>query len=283
MADKLADLSPEDKEKRIAEMKAKMQAAAAKSKTAGGEPAKAPAPAVKTAGSTAAPSAGAAAATVAAAPAVAAPKVVEEVTSTATNGASSNGASNGAAVAAAPLLTAPPLVYVEETAEQKATKEMNRREFLTYAWGAALGLLVLESLGATFLFMYPRFKAGEFGGTFFIGPEAALPASVSRTCGPVAPMPVSTASCRWCTSIPPCSGTPTPGSVAPTPTCRATSRCNGPWEYPKPFTAAPAPRRVAVLRCGLSPARADDPQGPGASAVGFGLSAGRGRAGSGSV
>ena len=37
MADKLADLSPEEKEKRIAEMKAKMQAAAAKSKAASGE------------------------------------------------------------------------------------------------------------------------------------------------------------------------------------------------------------------------------------------------------
>ena len=30
---------------------------------------------------------------------------------------------------------------------------MNRREFLTYAWGAALGLLALEALGATFFFM----------------------------------------------------------------------------------------------------------------------------------
>ena len=37
MADKLADLSPEEKEKRIAEMKAKMQAAAAKSKAASAE------------------------------------------------------------------------------------------------------------------------------------------------------------------------------------------------------------------------------------------------------
>ncbi len=37
MADKLADLSPEEKEKRIAEMKAKMQAAAAKNKAASTE------------------------------------------------------------------------------------------------------------------------------------------------------------------------------------------------------------------------------------------------------
>lgn len=174
MADKLADLSPEDKEKRIAEMKAKMQAAAAKSKTAGGEATTpAAAAAVKTASS---------AAVVTQAPPPAAPKVVEEAKTAAGNGSGahsgSNGTANGAAaIAASPLLTAPPLVYVEETAEQKAKKEMNRREFLTYAWGATLGLLALQGGVGIFFFMYPRFKAGEFGGMFFIGPESALPAT----------------------------------------------------------------------------------------------------------
>ncbi len=43
---------------------------------------------------------------------------------------------------------------------------MNRREFLTYTWGAALGLLVLEVGAGMFGFMYPRFKAGEFGLTY---------------------------------------------------------------------------------------------------------------------
>jgi len=52
---------------------------------------------------------------------------------------------------------------------------MNRREFVTYAWAAALGLVTLEGGLATYLFMYPRFKAGEFGGKFEIGPASALP------------------------------------------------------------------------------------------------------------
>jgi cytochrome b6-f complex iron-sulfur subunit len=88
------------------------------------------------------------------------------------NGAGSNG---GTAVASAPVLVAQPPVIVEETPEQKAKKEMNRREFLTYAWGAALGLIALQAGVGTFFFMYPRFKAGEFGGKFFLGPVSALP------------------------------------------------------------------------------------------------------------
>lgn len=37
---------------------------------------------------------------------------------------------------------------------------------MTYAWGAALGLLTLQVGYATYDFMYPRFRAGEFGGAF---------------------------------------------------------------------------------------------------------------------
>jgi cytochrome b6-f complex iron-sulfur subunit len=44
---------------------------------------------------------------------------------------------------------------------------MNRREFLIYTWGAALGLLTLQSGVASYFFLYPRFRAGEFGGDFF--------------------------------------------------------------------------------------------------------------------
>jgi cytochrome b6-f complex iron-sulfur subunit len=200
MADKLADLSPEDKEKRIAEMKAKMQAAAAKSKAASGEPAKAPAaapPARQSSGDAAIAQAAAPAQAARAVPAEATATVVDEATRNAgsdhpapvapareaaaagavNNGANGAAANGGAAVAAAPLLVAPPLVYVEETPEQKAKKDMSRREFLTYAWGATLGLLALQSGVGIFFFMYPRFKAGEFGGVFFIGPEASLPAT----------------------------------------------------------------------------------------------------------
>jgi cytochrome b6-f complex iron-sulfur subunit len=53
---------------------------------------------------------------------------------------------------------------------------INRREFLTYAWAAALGLVALEGGAATFFFMYPRFRAGEFGGKFELGPASKLPA-----------------------------------------------------------------------------------------------------------
>ncbi|MFN8468228.1 MAG: Rieske 2Fe-2S domain-containing protein [Caldilineaceae bacterium] len=220
MADKLADLSPEEKEKRIAEMKAKMQAAAAKNKAAGTEGEKgkptadetakqAPKPPVST-GEAARVAAAATAKEARAVPAEASPAVIEASTHNAgsphpapvvpeaveakaieeaiqqadhsaaakpastvkSNGGTANG---GTAVAAGPLLVAAPPVFVEETAEQKARKAMNRREFLTYAWGAALGLLVLEVGAGMFGFMYPRFKAGEFGGKFFLGPVSSLP------------------------------------------------------------------------------------------------------------
>ena len=65
--------------------------------------------------------------------------------------------------------------FVEESPEEKAHKEMSRREFLTYGWGGVLGLVTLQSGVGLFQFMMPRFKAGEFGGVFFIGPEATLP------------------------------------------------------------------------------------------------------------
>jgi cytochrome b6-f complex iron-sulfur subunit len=207
MADKLADLSPEEKEKRIAEMKAKMQAAAAKSKAASGEaekPKAAAAPPVTTtvsSGEAAIVAAAATAKEARAVPSEASPAVIEQSTHNAGsqhpapvvpaaveakavneaihqadyaagNGVKSNG---GTAVAAAPVLVAPPPEIVEETPEQKAKKAMNRREFLTYAWGAALGLLLLETTVGMFQFMYPRFKAGEFGGKFFVGPVSSLP------------------------------------------------------------------------------------------------------------
>jgi cytochrome b6-f complex iron-sulfur subunit len=212
MADKLADLSPEEKEKRIAEMKAKMQAAAAKNKAATGEgatgeaekpkpTAEQPAKSTVSSGEAAIASAAATAKEARAVPVEASPAVIEEAThnagsrhpapvvpaavearavneaihqadQAAQNGVKANG---GTAVASAPLLVAPPAEFAEETAEQKAQKAMNRREFLTYAWGAAMGLLLLEVGAGMFLFMYPRFKAGEFGGQFFLGPVSSLP------------------------------------------------------------------------------------------------------------
>jgi cytochrome b6-f complex iron-sulfur subunit len=51
---------------------------------------------------------------------------------------------------------------------------MSRREFLTYAWGAAMAFFAAEAGIASFLFLYPRFREGEFGGKFRL-PESTLP------------------------------------------------------------------------------------------------------------
>jgi cytochrome b6-f complex iron-sulfur subunit len=145
MADKLADLSGEEREKRVAELKAKMQASAQKNKSA----------AAAATPETATPVA-------AVAPVIEAPAAVAPPAPTATNGT--------AAVAS----MAEPLIE-EETAERRAQREMSRRELLTYAWGASLGLLGVTAGVGTFMFMMPRFKAGEFGGDFFLGPESSMP------------------------------------------------------------------------------------------------------------
>lgn len=48
------------------------------------------------------------------------------------------------------------------------TPPMTRREFLYYIWGASMALFMAEFGGAVLWFALPRFKAGEFGGTFEI-------------------------------------------------------------------------------------------------------------------
>jgi cytochrome b6-f complex iron-sulfur subunit len=62
---------------------------------------------------------------------------------------------------------------------------INRREFLTYAWGAALVLLTAEAAVTSYLFMAPRFKAGEFGGKFLLGLANTMPSTAA------APLPNS--------------------------------------------------------------------------------------------
>lgn len=52
---------------------------------------------------------------------------------------------------------------------------INRREFLNFAWLASLGFLSVSMGGMTFLFSMPRFREGEFGGTFTIGRYSDLP------------------------------------------------------------------------------------------------------------
>lgn len=71
----------------------------------------------------------------------------------------------------------------QQKEEKKAAKRaanpkgepMNRREFLNYAWGAALGVVLVEAGIAGFMFTVPRFKAGEFGGLFDLGTSSSLP------------------------------------------------------------------------------------------------------------
>jgi cytochrome b6-f complex iron-sulfur subunit len=66
-------------------------------------------------------------------------------------------------------MTAKPI----EAAPEK--KPVSRREFLNIAWLASLGLLTVNLGGVTFFFAMPRFKEGEFGGLYTIGPVAQLP------------------------------------------------------------------------------------------------------------
>ena len=167
MAENSADLSGGEREKRIAELKAKMQASAKKAKSdADASPVKAEAKSVAV---------GAVDAPAAAAVAAASPVEAVAASQVKTNGTATNGAAAAVEVAQASTIAAPAPLFVEDSPEVKARKEMTRREFMTYAWGGALGLLALQGGVGLFFFMMPRFKAGEFGGVFFIGPESSMP------------------------------------------------------------------------------------------------------------
>lgn len=54
----------------------------------------------------------------------------------------------------------------------------SRREFLYYIWGASIALILGEAGAGLLWFAFPRFKEGEFGGTFTFNPEE-LPAAGS--------------------------------------------------------------------------------------------------------
>ncbi|GIV80078.1 Rieske 2Fe-2S domain-containing protein [Litorilinea aerophila] len=184
MAEKISELTGEEREKRIAELKKKMQEAAKRAKAAhaAGELPAAPkaraaeaaeaAPARPQAQESQAPKAVEAPvkeAEKAAAPARAPRQRPAESAGVSGNGTAAPKARPAAAPKAAPKATP------EAADGLPSPAEMNRREFLTYAWGAALGLLALEGGVVSFFYLYPRFRAGEFGGKFFIGPENTLP------------------------------------------------------------------------------------------------------------
>ncbi len=61
-----------------------------------------------------------------------------------------------------------------EKAAEVAVSAPSRREFLYYIWGASFLLVAGEVTATVLWFAYPRFKAGEFGGTFTVNP-ADLP------------------------------------------------------------------------------------------------------------
>jgi cytochrome b6-f complex iron-sulfur subunit len=171
----IAELSGDEREQRAAELKRKMQEAAKRAKSAQSEtPAATPPARVAEA-----PAAEAAPVSVVEAPAAEAPvaeaaavenePVVVTEAPAATNG---NGTAAAAVPAAGAVIAAPPRSTAAATTDEvdpeaAAKAQMNRREFLTYAWGAALGLLTLQGGVASFLYLYPRFRAGEFGGDFF--------------------------------------------------------------------------------------------------------------------
>ncbi len=58
---------------------------------------------------------------------------------------------------------------------QPQAPELSRREFLNYAWLASLGVFLAQIGGVSYLFAMPRFRAGEFGGLFQLGPANKLP------------------------------------------------------------------------------------------------------------
>ncbi|MXZ42126.1 MAG: Rieske 2Fe-2S domain-containing protein [Caldilineaceae bacterium SB0666_bin_21] len=55
------------------------------------------------------------------------------------------------------------------------TPSINRREFLVYSWAASVVVVTSQIAIANGLLMYPRFRAGEFGGEFHWGSLSALP------------------------------------------------------------------------------------------------------------
>ena len=51
---------------------------------------------------------------------------------------------------------------------------VTRREFLFYVWGASIALFTAETAGLLVWFLIPKFREGEFGGTFTL-PVDVLP------------------------------------------------------------------------------------------------------------
>jgi cytochrome b6-f complex iron-sulfur subunit len=63
----------------------------------------------------------------------------------------------------------------QETPAKESPPKINRREFLNYVWGASIALFMAEMGVVTYLFAMPRFREGEFGGTFTLDAAAVPP------------------------------------------------------------------------------------------------------------
>lgn len=59
--------------------------------------------------------------------------------------------------------------------DQNEVKPITRRELLNYVWLGSLGVFLAEFAGVGVLFAFPRFREGEFGGTFTVGTASELP------------------------------------------------------------------------------------------------------------
>lgn len=173
MAEQLADQSSEERAAHTAELKRKMQEAAQRNKATPAAPSTATtSPQAQAVAPVETMPVAVASAGVVAMPALPTTETVSEAMvslAPAVQAPSSNGSAPQAA-------TDEYIIPVEDPAVI-ARRQMNRREFLTYAWGGALGLVLLQSGVALFDFMYPRFKVGEFGGKFFLGPVSSMPAT----------------------------------------------------------------------------------------------------------
>lgn len=110
-------------------------------------------------------------------PAVAESSSAQRIAEAKARAAASKGSNGGPATAVAAPAATPAAAPKPKPAAKPAAEEapaaaevgqqgINRREFITYAWGAALGLLTLEIGVGSYYFLYPRFRAGEFGGAF---------------------------------------------------------------------------------------------------------------------
>jgi cytochrome b6-f complex iron-sulfur subunit len=80
------------------------------------------------------------------------------------------------AAAAAPAVAkaAPAAAAKKEEPVYTPPGAVNRREFLNYVWAASIALFTAQFGGLTFLFSFPRFRPGQFGGKI-AAPVSAIP------------------------------------------------------------------------------------------------------------